>query len=74
MSLALEREADHYGDIIKKSMVEASMENEKTGRYEKPTLTSFRFFGVVKGDNEQWEAGQSGGGDIPEPCDSDFDE
>ena len=50
------------------------MENEKTGRYEKPTLTSFRFFGVVKGDNEQWEAGQSGGGDIPEPCDSDFDE
>ena len=50
------------------------MENEKTGRYEKPTLTSYRFFGVVKGDPEQWEGGTSGGGDIDEDCDSGFDD
>ena len=48
------------------------MKEEKTVRYEKPALTSYGLFGVVQGD--EWEAGQSPGSDIPEPCDSDFDE
>ena len=73
MSLAFEREADQCGDNIK-IRVEASMKNEKTGRYEKPTLTSYRFFGVVKGDDDEWEDGISGGGDISEVCDSGFDD
>jgi len=50
------------------------MKEEKTVRYEKPALSSYRFFGVAKGDDEEWEDGPSGGGDIPEPCDSSFDE
>ena len=38
--------------------------------YEKPELSKYGFFGVVRGD----DAGLSGGGDLPETCDSDFDE
>lgn len=38
--------------------------------YEKPTLSTYGFFGIANGD----AAGTSQGGDIPESCDSDFDE
>ncbi len=39
--------------------------------YEKPTLSTYGFFGVANGDNS---GGLSQGGDISEACDSDFDE
>ena len=39
--------------------------------YEKPELSKYGFFGVAKGDDPM---GTSQGGDIPETCDSDFDE
>ena len=39
--------------------------------YEKPTLSKYGFFGVVKGDTP---TGQSDPSDISEGCDSDFDE
>ena len=48
------------------------MKEEKSIRYEKPALSMYDFLGVVKGD--EWEGGLSGGGDIPDICDSDFDE
>lgn len=38
--------------------------------YEKPELSKYGFFGVAKGD----DTGLSQGGDIPETCDSTFDE
>jgi len=40
--------------------------------YEKPTLLKYGFFGVANGDTPS--GGLSGGGDIDEGCDSDFDE
>ena len=50
------------------------MKKEQGVRYEKPTLTSYAFFGVVNGDGDADEEGNSQGGDMGEGCDSDFDE
>ncbi len=47
------------------------MKEEKTVRYEKPTLSPYGLLGVARGDIDPEE---SSGGDIPEDCDSSFDE